>query len=110
MHNAFTILAKPATNRARSRAARQQVSTTARRSGPLPGAAGEGQEEGELMNTDSPLKAIQPPADEQAWAVRARRQFEAEQLLYAYVEYRSEERRVGKEGVSMCRFRWSPYQ
>src|SRR3546814_12870052 len=22
---------------------------------------------------------------------------------------RSEERRVGKEGVSMCRYRWSPY-
>src|SRR3546814_14552421 len=24
-------------------------------------------------------------------------------------EYRSEERRVGKECVSQCRFRWSPY-
>src|SRR3546814_20854970 len=24
-------------------------------------------------------------------------------------EYRSEERRVGKEGVSTCRSRWSPY-
>src|SRR3546814_11951053 len=24
-------------------------------------------------------------------------------------EVRSEERRVGKEGVSTCRFRWSPY-
>lgn len=44
------------------------------------------------MNTDSPLKAIQPPADEQAWAVRARRQFEAEQLLYAYVEYIDDDR------------------
>src|SRR3546814_12852922 len=27
----------------------------------------------------------------------------------ALVEHRSEERRVGKEGVSTCRSRWSPY-
>src|SRR3546814_8987310 len=25
------------------------------------------------------------------------------------IDNRSEERRVGKEGVSTCRFRWSPY-
>src|SRR3546814_20863457 len=36
---------------------------------------------------------------------------EAELLEEAYVEYdsRSEERRVGKECVSTCRSRWSPY-
>src|SRR3546814_13718515 len=28
---------------------------------------------------------------------------------YAYDRYRSEERRVGKECVSPCRSRWSPY-
>ena len=27
----------------------------------------------------------------------------------SYTEYRSEERRVGKECASMCRSRWSPY-
>src|SRR3546814_12861353 len=28
---------------------------------------------------------------------------------YAKLNYRSEERRVGKECVSTCRYRWSPY-
>src|SRR3546814_13411550 len=31
------------------------------------------------------------------------------QLRIRYVEWRSEERRVGKECVSTCRYRWSPY-
>src|SRR3546814_19357846 len=31
------------------------------------------------------------------------------QALLPAVEYRSEERRVGKECVSTCRSRWSPY-
>src|SRR3546814_18551609 len=30
-------------------------------------------------------------------------------LLYALLHLRSEERRVGKECVSTCRSRWSPY-
>src|SRR3546814_12073168 len=30
-------------------------------------------------------------------------------ILPAGVQVRSEERRVGKEGVSTCRSRWSPY-
>src|SRR3546814_14190993 len=30
-------------------------------------------------------------------------------LCYVRVAARSEERRVGKEGVSTCRIRWSPY-
>src|SRR3546814_14723273 len=35
--------------------------------------------------------------------------FSAEWLFLALAGYRSEERRVGKECVSRCRFRWSPY-
>ena len=31
------------------------------------------------------------------------------ELAKDYVRYRSEERRVGKECVSTCRSRWSPY-
>src|SRR3546814_15826629 len=30
-------------------------------------------------------------------------------LLFAFRQFRSEERRVGKECVSTCRSRWSPY-
>src|SRR3546814_18013062 len=33
----------------------------------------------------------------------------AQQGLYEYDAVRSEERRVGKEGVSTCRSRWAPY-
>src|SRR3546814_16318256 len=33
----------------------------------------------------------------------------AERRIFAWCGYRSEERRVGKEGVSTCRFRWSRY-
>src|SRR3546814_7689457 len=35
--------------------------------------------------------------------------FEFERLLRECLAVRSEERRVGKEGVSTCRTRWSPY-
>src|SRR3546814_15696856 len=33
----------------------------------------------------------------------------AREAGFAYSAYRSEERRVGKEWVSTCRSRWSPY-
>src|SRR3546814_15124149 len=33
----------------------------------------------------------------------------SEHMVEQAVENRSEERRVGKEGVSTCRSRWSPY-
>src|SRR3546814_6892534 len=38
----------------------------------------------------------------------SRRRADAEQVV-GHVEIRSEERRVGKECVSTCRSRWSPY-
>src|SRR3546814_11575937 len=34
----------------------------------------------------------------------------AQTLMFPNPAYRSEERRVGKECVSTCRSRWSPYQ
>src|SRR3546814_12911695 len=33
----------------------------------------------------------------------------AVETLAIFVRFRSEERRVGKEGVSTCRIRWTPY-
>src|SRR3546814_18523717 len=47
-------------------------------------------------------------------AVRSREQCQHVRVSYAFrpprVSIRSEERRVGTEGVSTCRSRWSPYQ
>src|SRR3546814_5213929 len=48
-----------------------------------------------------------PPAAAAHFMERARRVAESLELGIAG---RSEERRVGKECVSMCRSRWSPYQ
>src|SRR3546814_1867420 len=42
-------------------------------------------------------------------APRARRAGQLPAARLAEVQPRSEERRVGKEGVSTCRSRWSPY-
>src|SRR3546814_6547274 len=36
-------------------------------------------------------------------------QIDAQQVIAAHARLRSEERRVGKECVSTCRSRWSPY-
>src|SRR3546814_15625929 len=36
-------------------------------------------------------------------------EYETDNRHYAHVDCRSEERRVGKECVSTCRSRWSPY-
>src|SRR3546814_16214164 len=41
--------------------------------------------------------------------VSQRRMRIGQQRIHARVFIRSEERRVGKEGVSTCRSRWSPY-
>src|SRR3546814_2356910 len=41
--------------------------------------------------------------------VRYRHAFEVRHPSYFTGEFRSEERRVGKECVSTCRSRWSPY-
>src|SRR3546814_21071965 len=43
------------------------------------------------------------------WAVFRRWSVAARLTLAVLVEARSEERRVGKECVSTCRSRWSPY-
>src|SRR3546814_14755908 len=43
------------------------------------------------------------------WFFAARGNHEDMLLDYAYEVVRSEERRVGKECVSTCRSRWSPY-
>ena len=34
---------------------------------------------------------------------------EVDEVLFTYTQFRSEERRVGKECLRLCRSRWSPY-
>src|SRR3546814_12534292 len=55
----------------------------------------------------SRIQIVVPPATRGAIAMAIRKHVSADLTLDDYV--RSEERRVGKECVSTCRSRWSPY-
>src|SRR3546814_19315446 len=64
-----------------------------------------------LLLLDEPTAGVDPQSRnfllERVLALRD----EGVTIIYSshYLEERSEERRVGKEGVSTVRFRWSPY-
>src|SRR3546814_3068073 len=55
-----------------------------------------------ITSLDAPHHPLPPPIVDQAFRDVRSRPVKA-------VEWRSEERRVGKECVSTCRSRWSPY-
>src|SRR3546814_2847238 len=63
------------------------------------------------LNTGTPTKAVTTPS-RNSFAVGTRRtriSAEHSNAAPASADGRSEERRVGKECVSTCRSRWSPY-
>src|SRR3546814_16946130 len=53
-----------------------------------------------------PIYALHPPEDRKHHKFLLRMGFS---LAASFIDSRSEERRVGKECVSPCRSRWSPY-
>src|SRR3546814_16596521 len=65
-----------------------------------------------------PVSGVLPPLSEEAWQAEFARYRQTGEFIHeagpagmqlADFKFRSEERRVGKECVSTCRSRWSPY-
>src|SRR3546814_12347428 len=67
---------------------------------------------GAKLYGDDPTVSLRELIQNAADAVQARRRFDERDSDYGLISVgleRSEERRVGKECVSTCRSRWSPY-
>src|SRR3546814_14518544 len=65
---------------------------------------------GVIAGFDPLMGADVPPADETwIWDIAPRGEVDRDHAVRHLVAARSEARRVGKECVSTCRSRWSPY-